>query len=131
VVKRVTVDATYIYTDKLYANISPANFSSETNKGSLQLPAFGLVDAGFSYKMLVGKDKSNSVNFRLNVNNLFDKTYIAESSSNNHAKTREDFASDALYQTYADTKLYNGVDTSNTVFFGFGRTWNFGINYNF
>jgi hypothetical protein len=131
VVKRVTVDATYIYTDKLYANISPANFSSETNKGSLQLPAFGLVDAGFSYKMLVGKDKSNSVNFRLNVNNLFDKTYIAESSSNNHAKTREDFASDALYQTYADTKLYNGVDTSNTVYFGFGRTWNFGINYNF
>ncbi|WP_396165379.1 TonB-dependent receptor [Flavobacterium sp.] len=131
VFKRVSLDATYIYTDKLYANISPANFSSEINKGSLELPAFGLVDAGFSYKLLVGKDKADSVNFRLNVNNLLDKTFIAESSTNNHAKTREDFTTDALYQTYVDTKLYNGVDTSNSVYFGFGRTWNFGISYNF
>ena len=131
VLKRVSLDATYIYTDKLYANISPANFSSEINKGSLELPAFGLVDAGFSYKLLVGKDKADSVNFRLNVNNLLDKTFIAESSTNNHAKTREDFTTDALYQTYVGTKLYNGVDTSNSVYFGFGRTWNFGINYNF
>jgi outer membrane receptor protein involved in Fe transport len=81
--------------------------------------------------LLVGKDKADSVNFRLNVNNLLDKTFIAESSTNNHAKTREDFTTDALYQTYVDTKLYNGVDTSNSVYFGFGRTWNFGISYNF
>jgi hypothetical protein len=131
VVKRVTLDANYIYTDKLYANISPANFATETNKGSLELPSFGLVDAGFSYKMLVGKDKKESVNFRLNVNNLLDKIFIAESSSNNHIKTREDFTTDALYQTYIDTKTYKGVDTSNTVYYGFGRTWNFTMSYNF
>ncbi|MEC4004255.1 TonB-dependent receptor [Flavobacterium sp. SUN052] len=131
IVKRVTLDANYLYTDKLYANISPANFATETNRGSLKLPAFGLVDAGFSYKMLVGKNKGESVNFRANVNNLLDKIFIAESSSNNHVKTRSEFTTDALYQTYLDTKTYNGVDTSNTVFYGFGRTWNFSMSYNF
>lgn len=131
VVKRVIFDASYLFVDKLYANISPASFSTETNKGSLLLPSYGLLDAGFSYKMLVGKDKADSVNFRLNVNNVLDKTYIAESSTNNHAQTRDDFASDAAYQTYADANLYNGILKTNTVYFGFGRTWNFGITYNF
>ena len=127
VVKRVTVDANYNYYDKLFANISPNSFGTEVNKGALQLPNFGIADAGFSYKMLVGKGKSDSVNFRLNVNNVFDKIYIAESSTNV-------FASDIKSgtQTYEQAgATYNGVATANKVFFGFGRTWNFGISYNF
>ena len=127
VVKRFTLDANYNYYDKLFANISPNSFSSEVNKGSLQLPNFGVADAGFTYKMLVGKGKSDSVNFRLNVNNVFDKIYIAESSTNI-------FASDIKSgtQTYEQAgATYNSVATANKVFFGFGRTWNFGISYNF
>ncbi len=127
VVKRVSVDANYNYYDKLFANISPNSFGSEVNKGALQLPNFGIADAGFSYKMLVGKGKSDSVNFRVNVNNVFDKIYIAESSTNV-------FASDIKSgtQTYEQAgATYNGVATANKVFFGFGRTWNFGISYNF
>ena len=127
VVKRVSVDANYNYYDKLFANISPNSFGTEVNKGALQLPNFGVADAGFSYKMLVGKNKAESVNFRVNVNNVFDKVYIAESSTNV-------FASDIKSgtQTYEQAgATYNGVATANKVFFGFGRTWNFGISYNF
>jgi len=132
VVKRVIFDANYIYSDKLYANISPANFSNQLNKGALLLPSFGLVDAGFSYKMLVGKNKSDNVNFRLNVNNLLDKIYIAESSTNNHVRVQSDFGTPAQYNTYLNNlKTYKGVDQTNTVYFGFGRTWNFTLSYNF
>ena len=35
------------------------------------------------------------------------------------------------YQNYQDTQIYDGLDKSNQVFFGFGRTWNFTIRYNF
>ena len=129
VVTRLTVDANYNYNDKLYSAISPAGFSSATNKGSLQLPSYGLVDAGFSYKILVGKNKDNSVNFRLNVNNVFDKIYIAEGKTNIFAS---DFVSGTSGPTYASSgKTYNGVATANSVYFGFGRTWNFSLRYNF
>lgn len=130
VVKRVKVDANYRYTERNYANMTPTNFQTESNFGVLKLPSFGLVDAGFSYKMLVGKDKAESVNFRLNVNNLLDQIFIAEANSNTFAKTRENFTTDAAYETYSNT-LYKGLDSSNQVYFGFGRTWNFGISYNF
>lgn len=131
VVTRVTVDANYNYNDKLYAAISPGNFASATNKGSLQLPSYGLMDAGFSYKMLVGKNKDNSVNFRLNVNNVLDKIYIAESKSNIFASDNISSTNPAL-GTYASTgNTYNGVATANQVYFGFGRTWNFSLRYNF
>ena len=130
VVTRVKLDANYRYSEKLFAsNSSSTGFERATNKGALELPSFGLVDAGFSYKLLVGKDKANSVNFRLNVNNLLNKTYIAESSSNYFAS---DFVTGTSGPTYASAgRTYNGVADANTVFFGFGRTWNFTLNYNF
>lgn len=150
VVKRLSVDANYRYTDKLFAAISPGNFTQENNLGSLQLPSFGLMDAGLSYQMLVGKDKSNSVNFRLNVNNVLDKIYIAESRTNQFTATEAEFTGNtgngaglfsnlpvtpegkySSYQDYQNRGVYNGVDTRNQVFFGFGRTWNFTISYNF
>jgi outer membrane receptor protein involved in Fe transport len=85
------------------------------------------MDAGFSYKMLVGKDKANSVNFRANVNNLLDTVYIAESRTNIFA---DDIKSGTT--TYEQQgAVYNGVATANQVYFGFGRTWNFGITYKF
>ncbi|MRX39464.1 TonB-dependent receptor plug domain-containing protein [Flavobacterium sp. LC2016-23] len=119
ILPRFTVDANYNYTDKLYAAISPGNFTKEDNKGSLELPSFGLVDAGLSYKWLVGKTKSNSVGFRLNVNNVFDTVYIAEAKTNY-------FAAD-----YPTQPTYKGIATNNQVFFGFGRTWNFSLRYDF
>lgn len=127
VVERVTLDANYRFSDRLYASISPDKFSVADHKGSLELPSFGLFDAGVSYKLLLGKQKSQSLNFRLNVNNLFDKTYIAESRTNIFAN---DIASGG--KTYEELgRTYQGVADGNQVFFGFGRTWNFSLRYNF
>lgn len=135
VLTRVTVDANYNYNDKLYAGLSPINFADPNNKGALELPSYGLFDAGFSYKMLVGKDKDKSVNFRLNVNNLFDKIYIAESRTNTFADDNLPVATGqpaGSKGTYASNgMLYNGVANVNQVFFGFGRTWNFTLRYDF
>ncbi|MDD5150449.1 MAG: TonB-dependent receptor, partial [Flavobacterium sp.] len=117
VITRVTLDANYRVADKLYAAIEPGKFSNSVNDGSLELPSYGLMDAGFSYKMLVGKNKGDSVNFRFNVNNLLDEVYISESRTNN-------------FTTPTSTN-YNGVNVTNQVYFGFGRTWNFSLRYNF
>lgn len=126
-VERVSIDANYRFSDKLYAAIEPGRFSSETNKGTLELPSYGLMDAGFSYKMLLGKDKSKSLNFRFNMNNVLNEIYISESRTNIFA---DDVASGG--QTYEQLgQTYNGVATGNQVFFGFGRTWNFSLRYNF
>ena len=135
VLTRVTVDANYNFNDKLYAGLSPTNFTSPTNKGALELPSYGLFDAGFSYKMLTGKNKDKSVNFRLNVNNLFDKIYIAESRTNTFADDNLPVAAGqpvGSKGTYASNgMLYKGVANVNQVFFGFGRTWNFTLRYDF
>lgn len=129
VLTRVTVDANYNFNDNLYAIISPGNFSSTTNKGSLQLPSYGLMDAGFSYKIFVDKKRGDSFNLRLNVNNVLDEVYIAESKSNIFAS---DFVSGTSGPTYASAgKTYNGIATANNVYFGYGRTWNFSVRYNF
>jgi outer membrane cobalamin receptor len=129
VANNFSVDANYRVVDKLYASIDAAKFSSATNKGSLELPSYGLADAGISYKMLLGNDKSKSLNFRLNINNVFDEVYIAESRTNIFAS---DFVSGTSGPTYASAgRTYNGVATANQVFFGFGRTWNFTMRYNF
>jgi hypothetical protein len=140
IIERLKIDGNYRYIDNLFASIDPVNFKDKiaNEKGSLQLPSYGLIDAGLSYKMLVGKDKTNSVNFRLNVNNLLDDIYIAESRTNIHIKNQGDFLnSDGTpnavnYNTYLGAlKKYEGLDQTNQVFFGFGRTWNFAITYNF
>lgn len=135
VLTRVTLDANYNFNDNLYAAISPDKFSKADNKGSLELPSYGLMDAGVSYKMLVGAKKDQSINFRVNVNNVLDETYIAESRTNIFADdnlpvvTGETAGSKGTYAS--NQMLYNGVATANEVFFGFGRTWNFSLRYDF
>ncbi len=129
VVERVFLDANYRFVDNLYASIDPSRFGSATNKGTLELPSYGLMDAGFTYRMIVGKNRDNSLNFRLNVNNVLDEVYIAESRTNIFAS---DFVSGTSGATWESAgRTYNGVANGNQVFFGFGRTWNFSLRYNF
>lgn len=130
VFKNLTVDANYRYADRLYASINPANFSSATNKGSLELPSYGLMDAGLSFKTNRVKDSKDYFSFRVNVNNVLDKVYISESRTNIFADDKVSTAANA--PTYeAAGRTYNGVADANQVFFGFGRTWNFTVRYNF
>ncbi len=149
VLTRVRLDANYRYIDRLYAAIDPVNFKTQANKdlGSLELPSFGLMDLGFSYKMLVGKNKENSLNFRFNMNNVLNTIYIAESRTNQFVATQAEFNANTgngaglnpatgvkpyvNYQDYLNKGTYEGVDTRNQVFFGFGRTSNFTITYKF
>lgn len=110
IVERFSIDGDYRYYDKLYADAGAI-------KDNLELPNFGLLDLGLSYKMLVGKDGTNSVSFRFNLNNVLDEEYISQSSTAIMAEAGDD--------------TYSGINTNNQVYFGNGRTWNFGMRFKF
>ncbi len=109
-------DLGYRFVDGLYADYSivDSDFTSPDNQGALKLPSYGLVDFGTTYRFDLLKGDAS---FRLNINNLFDTLYIAESNSNIHAS--------------ATSETWKGIDTNNYVWFGFGRTWNLSFRYNF
>ena len=114
--RKLNVDLGYRFVDNLYADysITDSEFTAPNNQGALKLPSYGLVDLGSTFRFnLFGNDAS----FRVNINNLLDTYYIAESNTNIHA-------GDA-------SQTWNGVDTRNSVWFGFGRTWNASFKYRF
>lgn len=99
----------------LYADIDVTDFDTEDNDGSLELPSFNLVDARVSYNWIM--KGSNSLEFSVNVNNVFNELYISESETNIHADAGDD--------------TWNGVNTRNRVFFGWGTTWNTSVRFRF
>ena len=99
----------------LYADIDVTDFDTEENDGSLELPSFNLVDARVSYNWIM--KGSNSLEFSVNVNNVFNELYISESETNIHADAGDD--------------TWNGVNTRNRVFFGWGTTWNTSVRFRF
>ncbi|MBE7645296.1 TonB-dependent receptor domain-containing protein [Tenacibaculum finnmarkense] len=117
IVENFKVDADWNYAGNLYGDFSPIDdtFEIPENEGALKLPSYNLFDAGVSYK--VNFDDKYSLSFRVNMNNVFDTKYISESKTNIHAKD--------------DSELYDGIDTRNQVWFGFGRTWNASVRFNF
>ncbi|MCF6349909.1 MAG: TonB-dependent receptor [Flavobacteriaceae bacterium] len=115
--KNLKFDLSQRYIDKLYARINAADFNSEDHNGSLKLPGYALMDAGVSYKLNL--ENSSFINFRLNINNLANTDYIAESATNYFPGDR------------GNDETYLGINTSNKVFFGFGRTWNASVRFNF
>jgi len=112
VAKGASIDLGLRLVDGLYADFSiiDEEFYAPDNRGPVKLPSYGLVDLGATYRM-------NNWTLRLNVNNLLDATYIAESNTSIHA---EDGGA-----------TWNGINTANSVWFGFGRTWNASLRYNF
>jgi outer membrane receptor protein involved in Fe transport len=110
---KLKFDIDYRFVDGLYADysITDSAFTSPDNDGALKLPSYGLVDLGAT--LFAGKGWS----LRVNVNNLLDTTYIAESNSNIHAG--------------AGSTTWKGIDVNNSVWFGFGRTWNLSLKYKF
>ena len=104
------------FVDGLYADYSIVDdvFTSPDNAGALKLPSYFVSDAGVTARFrLFGNDAT----FRVNVNNVFDSVYIAESETNIHADE--------------SSETWNGVDTRNSVWYGFGRTWNTSLRYSF
>ena len=114
--KKTSLDMNFRYVDGLYADWSvvDSDFKNADNAGALKLPSYNLIDMGVTTRFdLFG----NSASFRFNVNNLLNTVYIAESNTNIHAGEGD--------------PTWNGVHTANSVWFGFGRTWNATLRYNF
>ena len=98
----------------LYANFNPEDFNEDGDQ-AMKLPSYELFDFGASYKLRVGNDEM--VYLRLNINNLFDNYYIAESSDNILNKVGD--------------PTFLGVNAKNRAFPGWGRSWNLGFTYRF
>ena len=110
---KLRVDLDYRFADNLYADyaITDEIFTQPDNDGAIKLPSYGLFDLGATWYI------GNGWKLRGNVNNLLDTTYIAESNTN--------------IQATAASQTWNGIDTRNSVWFGFGRTWNVSLKYSF
>ena len=102
IAERFSMDSDVRFYDNLYADVGAV-------KENLKVPSYHVVDFGMSYKMYVGDD-GDSLNFRLNINNLFDRVYINELRTNIAAE--------------AGDTTWNGVNVANQGYFGMGRTWN-------
>ncbi len=103
------------YAGQLYADFDPIGFRDEDNLGAVELPSYNLVDARLSYNWRM--ESKTSLEFAVMVNNVFDELYISESETNVHLSPGDD--------------AWNGVNTRNRVFFGFGTTWNTSIRFRF
>lgn len=112
-VGRFNFDLGYRFIDGLYADysITDSAFTEANNDGALKLPSYGLVDLGMTVQI------ANGLSLRANINNLLDTEYIAESNTNIHASS--------------GATTWNGVDVRNSVWFGFGTTWNASLKYRF
>ncbi|TRO67254.1 TonB-dependent receptor [Christiangramia sabulilitoris] len=114
IISGLDVDATYRFADNLYADFDATDAFGDTDFKALELPSFGLLDVGAGYRL---DFTDTSLSFRVNVNNVTDKIYISEADTNRFASPGD--------------PTYDGINTSNRVFFGWGRTWNLMLRYNF
>lgn len=103
-------------------------YSTAVQKENAQLPSYDLVDAGITYRLNFTK---TALTFRLNVNNVFDEVYLSEMTSGRRPGdlVNADNPGGGTYQS--NGLVSNGVVTSNNVFFGNGRTYNFGMRFTF
>ncbi|WP_295232201.1 TonB-dependent receptor [uncultured Chryseobacterium sp.] len=139
-VKDLSIYAGWRFVGKLYSSIDIATFSNPANqeRGVLKLPDYNLTDVGVSYRIRL-KDNSKFFTIGANVYNLFDKTYIQDGATNNFVKQQSDFkdaggvTAQQQYNNYINNpnNFFKGIDTSNRVYFGFGRTWAATLSFNF
>ena len=106
----LSVDFDWRFYDGLHANVGAV-------KENLELPSYDIADMGISYRLKVGEDKDKSLNFRLNVNNLFYEVYLSDLRTANTAG--------------AGDTTWKGINVNNQGYFGWGRTWNASVRYNF
>ena len=116
-IDNLKIDIDWRYVDNLYANLNVSSFTTEAaaKKGALRLPAYHLFDLGASYKWQL--TEKQRISLFAHVYNLLDTYYINESYDNIHTTDR--------------SMTYKGIDVNNRVYFGDGRTFSFGVRYNF
>ena len=108
--KNFSLDSDWRYYDNLYSDVGAI-------KENLKLPSYNLLDAGLTFKVPLGVDKLKQLKIRGNINNLFDTEYLSSLTTANFAE--------------AGDTLYDGIAVSNQGYFGWGRTWNVTLRYEF
>ncbi|KQC30826.1 TonB-dependent receptor [Flagellimonas eckloniae] len=106
----VSIDSDFRYYDNLYSDVGAI-------KENLELPSFSILDAGVTFRAPVGADKSKQLKIRANINNVLDTEYISRLTTATFAE--------------AGDETYDGIAVSNQGFFGWGRTWNVTLRYDF
>lgn len=111
-VDALLIYATFTYFDNLYADFDVSD-DAFFNEGAdvIKLPSYNLLDAGVSYRFTVS---GINIIVRGNVNNLLDTKYISE-----------------LETSYVDGDDNLKPLKDNKGYYGFGRTWNAGIKFEF
>ncbi|WP_437369411.1 TonB-dependent receptor [Maribacter litoralis] len=104
------IDSDWRYYDNLYSDVGAV-------KENLELPSYNLLDAGLTFTVPLGADKLKQLKIRGNINNLFDTEYLSTLTTANFAE--------------AGGELYDGIAVSNQGYFGWGRTWNVTLRYDF
>ncbi|MFX0556284.1 TonB-dependent receptor [Maribacter sp. CXY002] len=104
------VDSDWRYYDNLYSDVGAV-------KENLELPSYSLLDAGLTFTVPLGADKLKQLKIRGNINNLLDTEYISRLTTANFAQ--------------AGDETYEGIAVSNQGYFGWGRTWNVTLRYDF
>lgn len=116
VINGLFIDANYFYANNLYAKYDATSFDDPNGRNeALKLPAYGLLDASLSYKY--DMKKGRRLTARFSMNNVLDKVYISESATNIFVEDGDE--------------TWNGINTSNRVFFGWGRSWNVSLKFDF
>lgn len=118
ILRNLGIDLTYNYYSNLYAEIGPLDntFRTENNKGTIELPDYGLLDAGANYTF--NFQNKQSLRLRLNVYNVLGTQYISYASSN-------------VQPSDDATANWNGVNKMNFVQWGTTATWNVSLRYSF
>lgn len=116
--KNFSINTTYYVADELYApyNIWDPQYY-EVGGQVTKLPIYGIARIGVYYRR---KINDNFLSFRFNVNNLFNTLYLAELNTNTLDENNNLYRPD-------QPEFY----TRNKGYFGFGRTWNFGVKLSF
>jgi len=108
--KMFSVDSDWRYYGDLYSDVGAV-------KENLKLPAYSLMDAGATFRVPLGADKTKQLKIRANVNNVLNHIYISRLTTNDFVE--------------AGDETYKGINVSNQGYFGWGRTWNVTLRYDF
>lgn len=119
------------YSDRIFSSAPLWQYSTRygNRTAPVELPGFGVVNGFTSYKFNIHSAKQ-AVELRFNMDNLLNRLYMSESNSS--VLPSDLINSNPANGTFqSNNYLYKGVPTTNTVLFGFGRTWNFTVKYEF
>jgi hypothetical protein len=130
-----TFGANVKYSDNFYstANLEkfdPVFYGEYAYKETIKLPSFTVMDAFAAYRLILNGG-NQFLDLRFNMDNVLNKLYITESNS---SVLKSDYIDNSnkpggTYQS--NDRVYQGVADGNNAYFGFRRTWNFTVRYEF